>query len=52
MHINWLLVFGVKGFAHHCLLEACHLPGSSNLRADFLSRNHNRGFLNLRLSLI
>ena len=29
-------------FAHHCLLEAYHIPGSPNLRADFLSRKHNR----------
>ena len=29
-------------FAHHCVLEAFHIPGSSNLRADSLSRQHNR----------
>ena len=25
-------------FAHHCMLEAFHIPGSSNLQADSLSR--------------
>ena len=28
--------------SHHCLIEAYHVPGSSNVRADFLSRNHYR----------
>ena len=28
--------------SHHCLIEAYHVPGSSNVRADILSRNHNR----------
>ena len=28
--------------SHHCLIEAYHVPGSFNVRADFLSRNHNR----------
>ena len=29
-------------FAHHCVLEAFHIPGSSNLQADSLSRQYNR----------
>ena len=29
-------------FAHHCMLEAYHIPGSSNLQADSLSRQYNR----------
>ena len=29
-------------FAHHCLLESYRIPGRSNLRANFLYRNHNR----------
>ena len=29
-------------FAHHCVLEALHIPGSSNLQADSLSRQYNR----------
>ena len=29
-------------FAHHCMLEAFHIPGSSNLQADSLSRQYNR----------
>ena len=29
-------------FAHHCMLEAFHIPGSSNLQADSLSRQFNR----------
>ena len=31
-------------FAHHCMLEAFHIPGTSNLQADLLSRQHNRDF--------
>ena len=29
-------------FAHHCVLETFHIPGSSNLQADSLSRQYNR----------
>ena len=29
-------------FAHHCMLEAFHIPGNSNLQADSLSRQYNR----------
>ena len=29
-------------FAHHCVLEAFHTPGSSNVQADSLSRHYNR----------
>ena len=29
-------------FAHHFMLEAVHIPGSSNLQADSLSRQYNR----------
>ena len=29
-------------FAHNCMLEAFHIPGSSNLQADSLSRQYNK----------
>ena len=29
-------------FAQHCVLEAFHIPGSSNLQADSFSRQYNR----------
>ena len=32
-------------FAHHCVLEAFHIPGSSNLWADSFSRQYNRNLV-------
>ena len=39
-------------FAHHCVLEAFHIPGSSNLQADSLSRHYNRNLIQVDFKFI